>query len=341
MIRDSLGDLVPKSATIVRATELQQFLNCPRQWLVLSHNGMNLYPAKSSPKMRLGTVWHRAMEFYYSPDVEDGNRAELGWKGLQQGFSEDHAKLELEVGAGIGNPDFVELMKKDEALLTALFEGYPEWANNDAHPSDRTLTPVATERRFLVPILTDKGNKSRAYIAAKVDALMQDNLGYYWIMEHKTRGVSSRVDDPQGLILDLQIGLQILAVRRYLETVTPEAPPLRGVIYNLTRRQKPSSRVRSPIYGRHQVLRDSTDIAILERQLYKAYLEMREAKRAGLADARYNPQVWAGGYCTWGCAASNVCEALTRGDDVEYLLSAEFHKRDKDIWQMLKEELDQ
>lgn len=341
MLRDSLGDIVPESATVIRATELQQFLNCPRQWYILSHNGLNLTPVKSSPKMRLGTVWHKALEYYYTPEVDDNDRPQMGRDGLEAGFNEDLDNLRMELGDGVYNPEFMEVMNRDRELLQSLLEGYPQWANYEAQPSDRTLTPLATEQRFLLPVTTPSGYKSRAFIAAKVDALMEDNIGNFWIMEHKTRGVSSRVDDPQGLILDLQIGLQILAVKKWLRHVVDNAPPFRGVIYNLTRRQKPSSRVRSPIYGRHAVVRGATDLAILQHHLYQAYLEMRQVKRDGLKSARYNPQVWAGGYCTWGCPALNICEALTRGDDVDYLLDAEFRKRDKDIWQMLKDELDQ
>lgn len=338
MIKDSLGVPVPESAVVIRATELQTFLNCPRQWLILSHNGLNMEPAASRPKMRLGTIWHKAMEYYYSPEVLDSERWDAGRKGLEVGIEEDHKKLIVELGDGVYTPEFVESSAKDKELLTALYDGYPEWANNNATPSDRTLTPITTEQRFLVPIKTIRGYKSRAYIAVKVDALVRDSTGALWVMEHKTRGVSSRVDDPQGIILDLQMGLQVLALRRYLSEVAPNET-LNGVIYNLTRRQKPSSRVRAPIYGRHQVFRSATDLDILESRLYFAYRDMRRVIRNGILHARYNPQVWAGGYCTWGCPAINICEALTRGDDYEYLLDVEFRKRGKDIWQMLEEEL--
>lgn len=340
MIRDSLGNVVPKSSTIIRATELQTFLNCPRQWLIMSHNGFNLEPSTSRPKMRLGTIWHKAMEYYYAPRIRDSERQQAGLEGLELGFKEDRDKLVLEMGDGVYTPEFIDSSAKDKELLSALYEGYPEWATNVADPSDRVLTPVASEKRFLVPIKTLKGYKSRAYLAVKVDAIVRDSTGALWIMEHKTRGVSSRVDDPQGVILDLQMGLQVLALRRYYSIAAPDEV-ISGVIYNLTRRQKPSSRVRAPIYGRHQVFRSNTDLKILESRLYLTYRDMRNIIREGLFAARYNPQVWAGGYCTWGCPAVNICEALTRGDDYEYLLDVQFRKRSKDIWQMLEEELNE
>lgn len=348
VMRDSLGQEVPKSAFVIRATELQMFLNCPRQWYILSHNGLNMEPAITAPKLRFGTIWHKAMEHYYAPGIRDQDRLEAGLEGLKAGINEGKEKLRLELGDGMYTHEFQELLQRDEDLLRALLDGYPQWANHEARPSDLLLEPVSTEQRFLVPILTPSRNKSRAYLAVRMDAVVKDNLGHYWIVEHKTRGASSKVDDPQGLVLDMQMGLQLLALNRVLGKSNSDYN-LRGVIYNLVRRQKPGPRVRSPIYGRHQVTRTPSELAFLEDTLYRAYREMLEVRRTmnrhthsfshGLSQVRYNPQVWSGGYCTWGCPALNVCEAAVRGDDVDYLLSTEFRTRDKDIWQMLEEEM--
>ena len=196
---------------------------------------------------------------------------------------------------------------------------------------------MVSEQRYLVPIYTPLGNRSRAYLAVKVDAVVRDNFDNLWVMEHKTRGVSSRVDDPPGMILDLQMGLQVLCLRRV--AAAQGLGNVKGVIYNLVRRQKPGPRVRAPIYGRHQVFRSEQELQILESFLYKTYRAMRQVKANGLVKARYNPQVWAGGYCTWGCPVMNICEALVRGSDVDYLLSVEFRERDRDIWQMLEDEM--
>ena len=54
VMRDSLGRKVPKSAFVIRATELQMFLNCPRQWYILSHNGLNMEPATHLNRMFTG-----------------------------------------------------------------------------------------------------------------------------------------------------------------------------------------------------------------------------------------------------------------------------------------------
>jgi len=340
-LNDSIGNPVPRSSYIIRATELESYLRCPRQWFILSHNGLNLERVVFSPQMRFGTIWHKGLEYYYNSDeVDSSSRVSRGLLGIAEGVAKSKEDLYKELGDGIYTEEFQNTLQKSEQLLNTLMQLYPSWANSQAHPRDSILNPISSEQRFLVPILTPKGNKSRAYLAARLDALVMDNLEQIWVMEHKTRGASSKVDDPQGTVLDLQMGLQLLAVRRYLKA-TGVPQPVRGVIYNLTRRQMPGPRVRNPIFGRHQVVRSPESLRILERTLYYTYRNMRRSEQIGLANLRYSPQVWAGGYCTWGCPAYSVCEALTRGDDVDHLLTTEFKPRRRTIWEMLEEEMDQ
>ncbi len=338
-ITDSLDNVVPSSATIIRATELQSFLNCPRRWFITSHNGLNLEPRGTNLNMRFGTMWHTIMEHYYNPDILPKDRIYSGNAGLKKAIEEHREKLTIELGEWGIDLEHQERLAKDEELLQVLLNGYTHWADNEANPRDSTLVPLSVEQRFLVPILTPQGNKSRAFLAAKYDALVKDNQDHMWVMEHKTRGVSSRVDDPQGMILDMQMGLQLIILKRYMQHAYEEQsrPSVRGVLYNLVRRQKPSSRVRNPIYGRHRVYRSDTDLNILEHTLYNAYREMLTIH--DLKDTRYNPQVWAGGFCTWGCPAITVCEALVRGDDYELALDLGFKPRERTIWEMLDDEM--
>lgn len=341
MIKDVYGKPVPKTAYVIRHTEVGDFINCPRKWFFLSHNGLNLEPQNRSNKLTVGSLWHKMLEEYYKDGVGD---FPSGLRALEEGIRELREESFNGMEFGEFGPDPTETkaqLDKDEELLRILFEGYPDWANHHAYPSDKEFARVEAERRMLAPLKTPKGNKSRAYLAAKLDGIVEKQDTSHWVLEHKTRGVSTSVSNPDGLTLDLQLGIQLFLLRQYVD---PKYK-VQGSIYNLVRKQKPGPRVKSPIYGRHQIFRSEYELELLEQYLYKIYREMKQASDLGkkkgwraAGELRYNPQIW-GGLCTWGCPVKNICEALNRGEDVEYLMRAELQPRDKTIMDLLEEEM--
>lgn len=344
MIKDCFGKPLPKNAYVIRHTEVGDFLNCPRRWMFLSHNGLNLEPASVNDKLRIGTIWHKVMEAYYDPQNEDYSK-QPAEEALATALQEDKADLEARVGDAIYYEENINRMAQEEELLRILLEGYVPWSREEADPADKDFEVQSVEKRFVVPLSSPTGGKTHAYLAVKTDGIVERN-NYLWVLEHKTRGVSTKVSDPEGLALDLQLGLQILALQLAVSGHGVDAK-VRGAIYNLVRKQKPGPRVKSPIYGRHPVFRSETEIENLHVSLYNTYKQMRQTTSAvrkygweAAQNTRYNPQIW-GGVCTWGCPVKNICEAVNRGDDVEYLLTVDLKPRDRDIWQVLEEEMNE
>lgn len=319
---DSRDKTVRKDAFFIRTTEVGNYLNCPRNWVFMSHNGFNLEPTVRPQKLRFGIVWHAGMEAVY--DDRDP------FEALTAEFEKE---IELIHGVSAYDPYIHEEIENEKLLANTLMQGYMEWRNTEATPPDHLFQPISTEKRIIVRI----GN-THGYLAVRLDGEMLDEQGGLWILEHKSRGKSSSVGNPPELQLDIQMGLQMYACQR----TSPH--PVRGVLYNLTRKQMPSNRVKAPIYGRHQVHRSKDELCVIEDTLRNVYYEMRKdsalAKKdpeKALYTLRYNPQPM--GFCSWGCSAKEICESINRREDVGYLIETSLKPRDKTIWETLEEEL--
>lgn len=324
---DSLGNKLPKNAFIIRATEVTAFRNCRRKWFFESHNGKNLEPIVKDPKLRFGECWHKALEDHYSNDKDKS------WiTGFYKQVSEEEERLMDTLGDGFFDEGVQQQLQDEKELAELLLPLYEEWSIEEAEPSDNDLQILEAEKRLLIPIPSPSGKKTKAWLAVKLDAVAKDEQEHLWGYEHKTMSKSSNVTNPDTLPLDLQMGLQLWA----LQAACPDSR-VQGAIYNLMRKQKPSKRVKNPIFGRHRVRRSPTELDNLIKDLYNDYTAMRQAVRDPQARF-YNPQVWSG-MCVWGCKYRDVCEAMNGDHDYQGLLEANFKPRDKDIWQVLEEEM--
>lgn len=321
-MKDSLGNTIPKNALIIRHTEVSDFRHCRLSWFVHSHNGLNLTPVLKSPKLKAGSIWHKGMEFHYAGATLE--------EGVHEGYNHEIESLEKVFGDALYDVNIRAELDESRDLALLVGEAYEEWARTEAYPSDDNLRIVGVEQRYVVPVTAPNGRPTRIWLAAKLDGIVR-YANMIWVMEHKFLAKSTRVDNPDHLPIDLQMGLQLIVLAK----VFP-GEPIGGAIYNIARKQAPGPRVRSPLFGRHIVERPAHERRRLECQLYHDAARMRLCKRS--ADAIYpNPQPF-GGKCTWGCSARDVCEALQKEEDYLSLLNTQFVKRDRDIWQMLEDE---
>ncbi len=325
-MKDSFGQDIHELAIVVRATEVTGFLGCRRKWWFESHNGMNLEPRALNNKLRFGKAWHTALEYLYS-----------GADPLQ-GFTEQHEKDKKEIPEEVLMEEETQKeLQENEKLAHDLLPLYAEWACKEALPSDQDLEPIATEQRLLIPI-GDGSIPYREYLAVKVDAVFRmKNSKLLFAMEHKTMGKSSSVGNPDNLPLDMQMGLQLWALREFVRYQGMEHT-VAGDIFNLMRKQLPSNRVKAPIFGRHDVQRSNLELDLLHHQLIGIVGEMKRAI-AVPATRFHNPQPW-GGMCAWGCAFRDACISMQRGEDYEWILNAMFKPREKDIWETLQQEME-
>jgi len=240
--------------------------------------------------------------------------------------------MEEELGQGIYDEvyqtELTDMLKLGEALCPA----YDEWATEEANPSDKELTILGVEKRLLVRI-----PGTYTWIAAKLDAIVE-YMGALWTMEHKSQSRSSKVDNPTNTARDIQMGLQLLALRASgLYDL-----PIGGAIYNLARKQAPSSRVKNPIFGRHIVQYTEDHLANLAYDLKEVHVpDIRAAiNRPTKTRRRYNPGIGANSFCDWGCHAKEVCEAINRNENASYLFNQKFKFRDRSFRETLFEEME-
>ncbi len=331
-IKDSFGNPVPENALIIRATEVPDFLHCRRQWYFSSHNGLNLEPKVKDAKLVDGTCWHTALEYYYKNNLS----VEKAKEGFIAEAEKNQAKLREVFGEGIYDPEIVDTHNQQLDLGLTLLEHYKEWATTKTDPKDTELEIIKVERRLLVPVEREIPLSTLVpiYLSARLDGIVGWN-NLYMALEHKYVSKSSAVDNPDHLPLDIQMGLQILAMSIFTQDVGIN---IGGAIYNLTRKQMPSNRVKAPIFGRHVVRRFADEIDILKNYLLQCVAGGMALAKTYEIERSYNPQPWAG-KCTWGCAFRPVCEAMNKGEEADILLEDNYKKRDKDIYALLAEEM--
>lgn len=328
------GPEVSKQAFVVHHTEFPEFRNCRRKWFFGSRNGLNLEPLIKDVKLRLGSLWHEALAARYRYRLThphgDPEAARAATRAqLMRSLAEDKEAIRTVLGDGIYDPDIQAGFKKEENLLLGLVDPYDEWATGKlsppCYPQDDEFQVVAVEPRFTVPIPASTGKpRARGWLSFKPDAIVKWD-GKLWVMEHKL--MRGDVDNPTHLPLDLQMGMQVWGLQRQIAIagftsvvgLTGYCSVVGGAIYNLTRKQLPGPRVTKPIFGRHVVLRSSTELRNLAQDLGRDIQNMKRAIKDPIL-RWYNPQPWSG-ICTWGCPSRAVCEAMNRGEDVAYLLS--------------------
>ena len=331
---DDFGNTLSEDAFVIRHTEVQEFRNCQRKWYLSSHNGLNLEPVQKPAKLRIGSIWHKALEGLY--------KGEDPWEWMKESYNEELEESRENLGDGFFEQEFQESLEKEWELLESLLSAYLVWRNNEADPADSEMEFLNVERRLLVPLLSPEDHPTGAWIAAKLDIILLYN-GMVYSMDHKTSGKSARVDNPDHLPLDLQMGLQLLTLRELQRYKGKTHPKIAGALYNMARKQKPGPKVSAPIFHRSEILRSDYELQKLKEELYKDYVRMSNIKEGELFPMEeprimsYNPQPW--GFCAWGCDFRYVCEAINKGEDWQFLLENNYKPRDKDIWKMLEEEM--
>ena len=321
-LRDSLGNKIPKRAFIIRHTEIPEFRNCRRNWYFSSAHGRNLEPRIKSIKLDAGSMWHKGLEYKYQ-----GKKLS---EGLEAAFEEQKDSYTEMLFFNESATDAIMELQESFNLALEIAKAYDSWCNSpEVFPKDSELKILATEKRFIVP-LTPYGTPTITWIAAKLDGLVEFK-NMLFSLEHKYLSKSTQVNNPEHLPLDLQMGIQLLVLSKVFSGLN-----IGGAIYNLTRKQRPSSRVMAPLFGRHLVERSPQELDNLETALYYDSQAMRQCLKD--SHLRYpNPQPF-GGMCTWGCKYRLVCEAMNRNEDYEYLLTARFQKRQLTLKETLLKE---
>lgn len=232
-------------AAIIRTSDRKQFKECRQAWDWGSKIRSNLEPNKEAKHFAFGTAVHGGLEEYYNPLTwswhKDDRRSVVLSKMLAK-----FAELYPYPGNLADAPDDLRQDWLNEIDLGKnMLLGYAEWAKD----RDR-FTPIFVEKEFEVPvpIPTDKNgiavvpygfdheagnllyNNEPVVYQGRVDMLIEDEFGNYWIVDHKTAG---QFGDTSHLIIDEQCGSYAWALGYSLGL------KISGVIYNELRKDVP------------------------------------------------------------------------------------------------------
>lgn len=170
-----------------------------------------------------------------------------------------------------------EEFKERVDLGLGMLTHYAKWA-----PKVDDFTPVKVEIEFEVPIMVTvaEGHQIQmhcechdwpVFYQGRIDGIVKDRLGFYWILEHKT---TAQLASTEFLALDDQCGSYVWALRQ-LDI------PVKGVIYNeaLKDYPEPPKPLVQPRQGRNYSVNKQ------QRTTYEIYLQ--EIERAGEDISRY------------------------------------------------------
>lgn len=224
-------DMLEVGKHVIRTSDRIQFKRCRRSWDFSSFTRMNVRPEFNPKPLDFGIALHEAWGVYYDPDFWHIPRESIMDTAIAKFLATCDEQLKTYRDRGLEmdyelEKDFNE--RKD--LGVNMLQHYVKWAK----PLDN-FTPVRVEYDFEVPIIDpDTGEQMycvcpehmddpwQVVYRGRIDGIVKDELGFYWILEHKTAGI---LGDPGHLVLDEQCTSYAWALLHYGIRV-------KGVIYN-------------------------------------------------------------------------------------------------------------
>ena len=326
----------------------------------------NLVPLRGAKPLEFGTDWHTAMEVLYDPEtwhlVKNPKTRPLILENVRQTFikanKEHKAKYAYESGGY--SPEVEADFQEREELGLAMLNAYFAWQIEQDN-----FKPVAVEVNFEVPVLTPDGEPFicschgwPVVYQGKLDGIVEDAFGWYWILEHKTTG---QMGPTEHLQLDEQTGSYAWAVKHllglrvqgviYNEAVkkAPHPPlelkrPQQGRNYSVNKQQDTTYEIAVEYLSRHgedlslyeefldylklqgnkffrrsQVHRNEYELEDQGRRIYYEAKEMLDPETEPYPNpSRFNCMM---------CAFRAPCIAMNDGSDFEFLLEEDYRER--------------
>ena len=225
---------------IIRTSDRNSFRQCRTLWHWSSPLGLNLEPEQRYAPFEDGTTWHGALETYYNPVtwhlLQDPLTADAVRHGARERLLTLHQSQVALATKWSGGSLPVENEEDYAArliMLQGMLEHYFSWA-----PTVDDFTPKLIEIEFEVPIdvpFPGSGtmliDNDEVVYQGRLDGIVQDPTGRYWIFEHKTTGQMGRVD---WLEVDTQVGSYAWAIQKQLGI------SIAGIIYSQALKSAPS-----------------------------------------------------------------------------------------------------
>lgn len=214
---------------VVHTSDRIAFKRCRRKWELGSYMRRNLTSIRLNDKLWLGTGVHDALAAYYD------SLASAEPVDLQESFASWCEKQIDEIIEKAGSlwDEQKDMIKEQMMLGSGMLINYQQWATTE---DPKWFKRVAfTEKDFKLPIFHPTTGTLIGWYVGKVDGVVEDEYGLYWLLEHKTAAAI----DTDKLPLDEQCTAYIWAAEQIYGV------KLEGVIYNILRKKLP--RVPEPL----------------------------------------------------------------------------------------------
>ena len=254
---------------VIRTSDRLTYKRCRRSWDLGSIDRQNFVPDRPAKPLEFGTAWHAGLATYYDPLTWDmvknkKTRDVVEAYALQSFHAECDKQYAKRRDPNTGEVDLEveEDFAERRILGEGMFKNYFQWA-----PLNDNFKVVAVELDFEVPILAPDGEQMickchgwPVYYQGRLDGLVEDLYGWYWILEHKSTG---QMGDTQHLVLDEQTGSYAWAVQQMLGV------RILGIIYSEALKDfpEPPKQLVSTRLGRN------FSVAKNQRTTYEVYLK--------------------------------------------------------------------
>lgn len=190
----------------VSFSELDTYRQCPKKHdLAYFHRYSR--PHDDTSPLGLGSLWHRVLETHYKTikgvQVED-DRGHTVWNVSEE---------DLLIGVKDAVETLLHKMEENEKvseealrILRWMYEGYLA-----EYHLDQQWDIVSVESTAVLTLHDEEGNSSWVRLKVKLDLLVRDHRGHYWVVDHKSAG---QLPNDKDLDWDDQFGMYVAALRQ-------------------------------------------------------------------------------------------------------------------------------
>lgn len=281
-------------------SEMQVFRRCRRRWWLSYVRGFEHPEHGAIGPLSVGNLVHDSLAAYYNPK---DNRDPLAV--LQATLVEKVAFFPVLEKIILGEGDLSRIM----------LEGYMQWLEDSG--ADQDLEVLEAETKMEVEIAPGVN------LLTKIDArVMRHSTRTRLALEHKT---ATSVDQNPNLPL-LQIDPQLLTEHlvEFLKLQKAGEPESRaeGVLYNMLKKVKRTSRAHPPFFGREQVMHSTEELRSHWHHVLAYARQIQEARaqlESGISHHTVVPPS-PDRTCKWQCQFFHLCPLFDDGSDAEGML---------------------
>ena len=165
---------------------------CEQRWYL--KYGLGVTPEVTGKALHVGTVWHKAMEFYWFSMKDNPEKAltvaleELELLRLEELKEHKSSSPDgFNCITNYGGPSLEEINNR-YVLIVDMLKGYHEkWSNSS---ESLNLLVLLNEETLQTHIPNKKGRASHTRFGGTLDKLVQDKHGQIWVVDHKTTSIS-------------------------------------------------------------------------------------------------------------------------------------------------------